>query len=198
MADKKNYATSAGAARARKAMLATTGKKGRTTGYTEAKNLSGNRSAAAAKARKVDAATGSKKSGPRSLYGKMVPSTSVGGGKSKMPTKRQAKDARTLVGTAASLAAGGAAVKGAMAGAAGLRTAIGVRNATGLGKAVNTTKANLAKGLITKSEANKLILDANVKYNRAALAGKSPLVGISKVTANRLLGKKIPAMRGGK
>ena len=50
----------------------------------------------------------------KSLYGKTVPVTSVGGGRTKMPTKKQAAATRSMVGNAALMVVpGGAVVKGA-------------------------------------------------------------------------------------
>lgn len=100
---------------ARKAMMATSGRKGRLTGYKEATNLGYNRSAVANKARKVDAATSvSKKVKPAS---KRVSTSSVTG-KNTVKGVSRAQQKRTLdmVSTAATLIPGaGIAAGGARA-----------------------------------------------------------------------------------
>lgn len=183
MAEKKKV--SAVARKAGKIMAATAANKERRTGYQKATSLKHNRSAVAGKARAVDAATKGKKTSPSK-----VSVSSVGGGKVTPPVKyQQARNRQLVMGIAS--AVGGAGI-GRAVGSAAVRAAQPVK----LAKEIATIKNNYSRGLLAKSEVNKLILDANMQYNRGAFFGQAKLEGISKVTANKLLGTKIPPYRG--
>jgi hypothetical protein len=187
----KNKISAAAVRKARGVMAATAGGKGRKTGYSAYESVKANRSGVAKKARAVDAATKPKRTTP-----KKVSTTSVGVGRVTPPTRAQMAKNRQLVGGIISAVATGGTAGLAVTGVRGLRLANAVRPTAKLSTVIKSANANAAKGLITKSEAQKIILDANIKYNRAAFAGKSPLQGINKATANKLLGKKIPPLRG--
>jgi hypothetical protein len=99
-----------------------------------------------AKATASSSGAGKKKSTGK-FYGKMVPVSSVGGGKVKAPTRASAARARTMVGA---VVPGGAAVKGAMA--AGKSAAALARLAKSNGTLVGSMQSTRAMRLVAKQE----------------------------------------------